>query len=215
MNIEKQNHKHNTNKNGQEGPRPVEKAETGEKMASKKEEKLTMPAGELEELKKKAVSCDEYRDKFLRLSAEFDNARKRMLKEKEELTRYAASGLIMEILPIIDDFDRLMEGVRNNQLNGAVLEGIRMIQKRLHEVLARDGLNKMKVVGEKFDPAKHEALMSLETDEYPEHTVVEEIRSGYLLHDKVLRHAIVKVATAKTTKELPKDESNEKPDTEN
>ncbi len=165
---------------------------------SQQEEKISIPASELDELNKKARLGDEYYDKFLRLGAEFDNARKRMAREKEDLIKFAAQGLISEFLPIVDDFDRLIEGIKNNQINAGFLEGIKMIQKRIHALLEENGLARMKVVGEKFDPAKHEALIAVETDEYPEETIIEEIRSGYLLYDKVLRHAVVKVARKKT-----------------
>lgn len=178
----------------------------GEK--STKDLKVEILAPELEELNKKAKFCDEYQDKLMRLGAEFDNARKRMQKEKEELTRFASQELIMEILPVVDDFDRLMDGIKDVQANGAVLEGIKMIQKRIHEVLIKNGLVKMEVVGEKFDPAKHEALLTVQTDEYPEGTIIEEARSGYLLHDKILRHAVVTVATAKPANESQKTQND-------
>ncbi len=167
-------------------------------------DRVEVSVSEFEELNKKAGLCGEYQDKLLRLGAEFDNARKRMQKEKEELTRFASQELIMEILPVVDDFDRLMDGIKDIQADGAVLEGIKMIQKRIHEVLIKNGLVKMEAVGEKFDPAKHEALLTVETDEYPEGTIIEDARSGYLLHDKILRHAVVTVARNK-----------EKPETSN
>ncbi|MCX5657449.1 MAG: nucleotide exchange factor GrpE [Candidatus Omnitrophica bacterium] len=187
-------HEHNK-KNKEEIPVPEHKNEKSP------EETIEVFVSEFEELSKKAGLCSEYQDKLLRLRAEFDNARKRMQKERDELTRFASQELIMEILPVVDDFDRLMDGIKDIQANGAVLEGIKMIQKRIHEVLIKNGLVKMETVGEKFDPAKHEALLTVETDEYPEGTIIEEARSGYLLHDKILRHAVVTVATAKDTKE--------------
>jgi len=171
--------------------------ETPPKEEKKEEKELTVSSSEWEELKKKASLAEEYYDKLLRLGAEFENARKRMHKEKEEIIRFANHELITEILPIIDDFDRLLEGLANKQIDENILEGIKMIQKRLYDVLNKNGLTRMKVVGEKFDPTKHEALMTIETDEHPEDTIVEEIRSGYFLYDKVLRPAVVKVAKKK------------------
>ncbi|MCM8766167.1 MAG: nucleotide exchange factor GrpE [Candidatus Omnitrophica bacterium] len=161
------------------------------------EKKLNISASEWEALQKKASLADEYYDKLLRLQAEFENARRRMLKEKEEIVQFANQSLLEEILPIVDDFEHFFNGLTENQIPQNIRVGIEMIQKRLTKVLEENGLTRMKVVGERFDPARHEALMMVETDAHPEDTIVEEIRSGYLLYDKVLRPAIVKVAKKK------------------
>lgn len=169
---------------------------TTEETLEKKE--VLISSSELDELKKKASLAEEYYDKLLRLGAEFENARKRMSKEREEIIRFANHRLISEMLIIVDDFDRLMAGLENKQIEESIREGVKIIQKRFYDILEKNGLSRMSVVGERFDPTKHEAIMTIETDEYPEDTVVEEIRSGYFFYDKVLRPAIVKVAKKKT-----------------
>ncbi|MCM8784594.1 MAG: nucleotide exchange factor GrpE [Candidatus Omnitrophica bacterium] len=170
-----------------------------EKGTTAEVKKITLSFPEWEALQKKASLAEEYYDKLLRLQAEFENARRRMDKEKTEIIHFANQSLFMEMLPVVDDFDHLLNGLERNQVKEDIFVGIEMIRKRLSKIMEENGLVRMKVVGEKFDPTRHEALMTVETDEFPEDTIVEEIRSGYLFYDKVLRPAVVKVAKKKIT----------------
>ncbi|MCM8784161.1 MAG: nucleotide exchange factor GrpE [Candidatus Omnitrophica bacterium] len=164
-------------------------------------------SSEWEELRRKANLAEEYYDKLLRLGAEFENARRRMQKEKEDFIFFANQKLLSELLPIADDFERLLEGLEKNHIDEGLSTGIKIIHKRLQEVLEKNGLVRMKVIGEKFDPTRHEALMIVDTTEHPEDTIVEEIRSGYLLYNKVLRPAVVKVAKRKEKSSAPEQQS--------
>ncbi|MGE4357134.1 MAG: nucleotide exchange factor GrpE [Candidatus Omnitrophota bacterium] len=202
------------NKKTNQVPSDKKQEEKGSSLENRKEKKLQFSPSEWEDLQKKAKLAEEYYDRLLRLGAEFENARRRMQKEKEEFISFANHKLLSDLLPIVDDFERLLEGLKNNEVDEGIATGVKMIWKRLYEVLEKNGLERMKVIGEKFDPTKHEAIMVIETDEYPEDSIVEEIRSGYLLHQRVLRPAVVKVAKRKqgteedTRKPPPQKESD-------
>jgi molecular chaperone GrpE len=135
-------------------------------------------------------------ERLLRLSADFDNYRKRSLREREEWVKYAAQNLIEKLLPIMDSMDRAIESVeiqseemRNN------LEGFRMIQRQLLEVLQKEGLSEIEAMDQIFDPVCHEAVMQAPAEENQEdNQIVEVLRKGYRYHDRVLRAAMVKVA---------------------
>jgi molecular chaperone GrpE len=130
------------------------------------------------------------------LSADFDNYRKRSQREKEEWGKYAAQNLIEKLLPIMDNMDRAVDSLeiqseetRNN------LEGFRMIQRQMFEVLQKEGLSEIDALNQIFDPVCHEAVMQAPVEEGQEdNQVVEVLRKGYRYHDRVLRAAMVKVA---------------------
>jgi len=130
----------------------------------------------------------------LRLQAEFDNARKRMLKEQEIFEERANAKLLTELVDVIDDFERALSSVEQETEIERMKSGIEMIYKRAQEILKSHGLEEMKAVGQTFDPTRHEAVGFVETTEQPESTVVEELRRGYLFKGTVVRPATVKVA---------------------
>ena len=137
-------------------------------------------------------------DKYLRLQAEFENARKRHFKEKEEYLRFAHSALVQELLPVYDHFIIALSNIHSSSKEAAgnhevILQGIEMIQNELWELLSRNGLSKIETVGKPFDPEQHEAIETVEDVTHPEGTVIEEIRPGYLLNGKLLRPASVKI----------------------
>lgn len=140
----------------------------------------------------------EYKDKYVRLFAEFENARKRNERERGEFVKYANEGLITEFLGIVDDLERTVQAAKANQPDQDVLlKGIEMVFGRMKELLKRNGVQPMKSVGEKFDPHCHEILMLVDSDEHDDGMVIEEFQKGYLLGDKVVRTAKVKVAKPK------------------
>lgn len=159
-----------------------------------KEPEISLSKNEFEELNEKAKKSDEYYDKWLRLQAESENMKKRQEKEREEFLKFANEGLIIQLLPIIDNFDRAMTSVIYTKESDAVLEGIKLVQKELHSLFSDYGVDQIKSVGEKFDPHYHEAIAVIETDEYPEDTVAEEIQKGYTLRGRLIRPSIVKVS---------------------
>lgn len=155
-----------------------------------------------------ALSLTEYKDKYLRLFAEFENARKRMDREKMEFVKYANEGLIQEFLAILDDLERSVEAAKTKHEDyEAFLKGIEMVMAHVYEMLKKNGVKPIEAKGKKFDPNFHEPLMQEQNDQVPEMTILDEFQKGYMLGDKVVRTAKVKVATAKGAKEPPKPEN--------
>ncbi|AEI42682.1 nucleotide exchange factor GrpE [Paenibacillus mucilaginosus] len=147
---------------------------------------------EIEQLKKQ---LEEQQGRVLRAQADFDNFRRRTLKEKEDFAKYASLKLIEQLLPVVDNFERAMAASRDNKDYDALIKGVDMIFRQLDGVLTNEGLKPMETVGTPFNPEFHQAIMQVESDEHEEGIVVEEVQKGYLLKDKVLRPAMVKVSS--------------------
>ena len=143
-----------------------------------------------EELEKTKAELDEKADLHLRLQAEFDNFRRRTLKEKDDLRKSANADLLGDLLPVLDNFDRALVHAEDSP----VLEGIVMVQKQMLEILNRAGLEKVGAPGEPFDPNFHDAIMQEETEDVPSGSIIEVLQPGYKYQDKLLRAAMVKVA---------------------
>lgn len=146
------------------------------------------------EVKRLQDLADEYQGRALRAQADFDNFRRRTQKEKEELAQYATSKLVTELLPVLDNFERALLTAPANTDNDAYAKGVNMIFRQLEGVLKSEGLTAMETVGQPFNPEYHQAIMQVESEEYEEGIVTEEVQKGYLLKDKVLRPAMVKVS---------------------
>jgi molecular chaperone GrpE len=149
----------------------------------------------LKELEEQRKTAEEYYQRYLRSQADFDNYRKRTLKEKEELVQYASMKLVGELLPVLDNFERAIASSKENKDFDALAKGVDMIFRQFEQVLAREGLKPIEAVGRPFDPEFHQAIMQVESEDHEEGTVVEEVQKGYMLKDKVLRPAMVKVST--------------------
>lgn len=147
------------------------------------------PSGrELNELE---AELAELRDRSVRTLADFDNYRKRVARERAEEKRYAAAGLAQDILAVVDNLERALGS------EGSVADlkqGVHMVRKQLDTILERHGVERVAALGEPFDPTLHEAVMRVEDAEVMEPRVREELQSGYTLHDRLLRPAMVKVA---------------------
>ena len=133
-------------------------------------------------------------DRLLRSTADFDNFRKRVSREKDELIRYGNEKLARELLPVVDNFERALQQAENSPDNKALREGIEMILKQFITVLDKFGVKYFTSVGQPFDPNKHEAMVHQESSEHEENAVISEFQKGYYLHDKLLRPAMVVVA---------------------
>ncbi|MHB8125638.1 MAG: nucleotide exchange factor GrpE [Desulfitobacteriaceae bacterium] len=156
------------------------------------EEKVVQLEAELEVAKTQAT---EYYAHLQRLQADFDNYRKRTQKEKEDISKYAAERLVGAILPVLDNFERAIGSVQTSQDIAGYAQGVEMIFRQMHNVLIKEGLAVIEAVGQPFDPNLHEAILSVESEEHPENTVVEEVQKGYYLKDRVLRPSMVKVSS--------------------
>lgn len=136
---------------------------------------------------------DELNDKYLRCYAEFENYKKRVNKDKDELVKYANESLLYELLPAIDSLELALKHASDSNQSG-IVQGVEMTLKELHRTLEKFGLSKIDAEGKKFDPAIHHAMMNVERDDIDEKLVAEELRAGYTYRDKVLRPSLVAVS---------------------
>ncbi|MFC0212037.1 nucleotide exchange factor GrpE [Paenibacillus chartarius] len=146
---------------------------------------------ELDELRKQA---DDNYQRFLRTQADFDNFRRRARQEKEDFAKYASLKLIEQLLPVVDNFNRALSTSKETRDFDALLKGIEMTYRQLDQVLVQEGLTPIEAVGQPFNPELHQAVMQVESEEHGEGIVVEELQKGYMLKDKVIRPAMVKVS---------------------
>jgi molecular chaperone GrpE len=148
---------------------------------------------ELKVLREEIAKKDDYYDRFLRLQAEFDNFRKRSAKERLEFIKYANEGLILELVSILDDFERSIKSAEQKKDFELLHQGVDMISKQLHRLLEEKGLKRIKSVGEKFNPHEHEAVEVVDDESGQEDIIIEELQPGYSLNGLVIRPAKVKV----------------------
>ena len=149
----------------------------------------TVAASELEKLK---AERDALLDRLARLQAEFDNYRKRSAREQQDFREYALADALKQLLPILDSFDRAVKNAHHDPKHLA--KGVELIQKQLHDTLAKLGVQQIPAVGAPFDPHVHEAIEMVDTDKAKDNHVLEELQHGYKLKDRLLRPAMVRVA---------------------
>lgn len=172
------------------------------------------PKDLLEAARKEA---DESRDRFLRASAELENYKKRTSREIDGIRKYAAESVIKQLLPVVDNLERAIgsaNGAKNSKSDAeCVIEGVELTLKETLKVFGNFGVKQIQSVGETFDPKYHEAIMR-EESEHPRNTVLKELQRGYMIHDRLLRPAMVVVSKEKTETEKDTDtkpsENNEK-----
>lgn len=163
------------------------------------------PSRHLERLQGENVDL---KDQLLRKSADFDNYRKRMVREKDEFAAYANRELLLDIVGIVDDFERAIKSADESQDFSAFHDGIVLIEKQFTSMLERKWrLSRFESVGEAFDPQKHEAMFTEERADHDESLVLEDFQKGYMLHDRVLRPAKVKVSMPVTAESEDEDEN--------
>ncbi len=148
-----------------------------------------------EALQAKTQEAEEQRERYIRGAAEFDNARKRAAREREDYTRYANESLLRELLPVLDNFGRALQAARSEPGAAAVTAGVELIQRELLRVLEKFGVTSFDSLGQPFDPERHEAIARVPAMGQREGTVVNETARGYMLNGRVLRPAMVTVAT--------------------
>ncbi|WP_082127325.1 nucleotide exchange factor GrpE [Calothrix sp. 336/3] len=154
------------------------------------------------------AQLEERSNQYTRMAADFENYRKRTQKEKEDLESQIKRNTIIELLPVVDNFERARSQIKpQNDGEMGIHKSYQGVYKQLVDCLKRVGVSPMRPEGQEFDPNLHEAVMREPTDEYPEGTVLEELVRGYFLGDRVLRHAMVKVAA-------PKEESSPSEETQ-
>lgn len=166
------------------------------------------------ELEKKGKEAKDNYDKYLRAYAEFENYKKRIVKDQSEFLKFANERLIKELLPAIDNLERAVEHAKGNSQKEeeaikGLIAGVELILKQFKDVLGNLGVKEVKSVGEPFDPTKHEAVNHIETDEYEDNIIINEFQKGYLLNSRLLRPALVSVAKKREKKEEIKEKIEE------
>lgn len=165
------------------------------------EKTVTIKESEYVKLQEEAKKAKENWDKALRLQADFENTRKRLEREKQDFVKFANEGVLLELLNILDDLERTVDLAQTKHQDlSAFLKGVEMILAHLYEMLKVYGVKPIEAQGKIFDPHCHEALMQVENNDLADHTVVEEMQKGYLLNDRVLRTAKVKVSKKEEAK---------------
>ncbi|MBI4743879.1 MAG: nucleotide exchange factor GrpE [Actinobacteria bacterium] len=169
-----------------------------QKTEEAKEETITIKISEYEKLKndlgEKETQLKDYLDTLQRLKAEFENYRKRILKEQSQFLETAAQDLIIKILPVLDNFELALFAAEETKDYQKLIRGIEMVYGEFKEILGKEGLEQIEAKDQVFNPEVHEAAMQVHSEEHNENEVVDVLRNGYLFKGKVLRPAMVKVA---------------------
>lgn len=143
---------------------------------------------------KKDEKIEELTDRLTRQIAEFDNFRKRTEKEKSQMYEIGAKDIIEKILPVVDNFERGLDAVKEEDKEDPFIQGMEMVYKQLMTVLGELGVKPIEAVGKEFDPNLHNAVMHVEDENFGENIIAEEFQKGYMYRDSVVRHSMVKVA---------------------
>ena len=168
----------------------------------------SLPPADSQDLAQEAqggVACQEYErvsqerdallDRLARLQAEFENYRKRNAREQTEFREYAVADAIKQFLPVLDNFDLALRSHKNEGADPALRSGIELIRKQMEDVFSKVGVQVVPAQGSSFDPRVHEAIEMVESSDHGDHEVIEELQRGYKLKDRLLRPAMVRVAT--------------------
>lgn len=174
---------------------------------SSKEDELTKLE---EELKTKEEENSELKSHIQRLQADFDNFRKQSDKQKQDLIRYANEGLITKFLDVYEDMERALE---NSKTEEELREGLELIYSKMKSTLEKEGVEEIPAVGEKFDPFKHEALLTVDSPDHENNEIVDELMKGYTLKDKVIKYSKVRVCKkAKKAEPIEEEQAEEEKD---
>lgn len=177
-------------------------------------------ATELRELREEHENVlkdrDEHKDRHLRLQAEFENFRRRNLKERQEALQYGHQNLVKDLLATVDNLDRAIEHTEESASTElqALLQGVELVRRELLGALAKHGVNPIEAQGKTFDPALHEAMSQVDDDSVPNATVVQVLQKGYQLRDRMLRPARVIVSRSQTAASAPQESAEPSTDPE-
>lgn len=183
----------NTNKEGLD-----QNIETCDECNCEKEQSDTPCSKEVEEIKvkleEKSKQCEDYFDKLQRTAAEFDNFKKRTVKEKEALYSDATSEVVAAFLPVVDNLERAIEAANKDVNANSLKEGVELVYRQMKDVLQKLNVEVIEAVGNEFDPNLHNAVSHVDDEQYGNNIIIEEFQKGYMLKDKVIRYSMVKVA---------------------
>ena len=141
----------------------------------------------------------DYLNRLMYLQADFENYKKRVDKEIRDEIQRSSQRLITNLLGVVDELEIAIESGKKTENKEALMEGVEMVLKKLYATLGQEGLTKIEAVGKPFDPNKHEVILKVPTSSHSEGTVIEEVRKGFMLQDKVIRPSMVKIALASVT----------------
>ena len=184
--------KSKTNKQGHRDDAPEAAAAPPEKAGAA--EAVTLSPEAHRDLSHKAKAAEELQDKLLRLAADFENYKKRVQREREDLIKYAGESFMLELVHIVDNFERAFQAADKTQDFTILYRGVEMIVKEVQDFLKENGVVKIEALGKPFDPHKHEAVEHVVCEDKEDNIVAEELQSGYELNGRVIRPARVKVS---------------------
>jgi len=194
--------KHKKDKHEEEQNNQIEQEKNADNTSIQKEEQNDQIQDSSDtKIAELEIQVKEWHDKFLRKAAEFENYKRRTENDQFNLINYAAESFIVKLLPVVDDFERSLQHIDKNSNIDAVKEGIKLVYEKFAKVLEDQGIKKMQAKGDQFNVDYHDALMQKKDDTVPPHTVLEEIETGYLYRDKVIRHAKVIVSEESSSDE--------------
>lgn len=171
---------------------------------------VTLKKEEYDRLMEESKKCSEYLNDLKRLQADFENAKKRLEKDRQDYVKYAKEEVLAELLGIFDNFKRADDAAAKTKDFGLLHQGVMMILKDFSALLEDSGVKEIPAIGEVFDPLKHEAVGYEIRNDIPENTVVEELQKGYSINGKIIRHSVVKVSKKEDDKEqLTEDREEE------
>jgi molecular chaperone GrpE len=210
INVESEETPENENTNTEEKAAPDDQPQ-GDRLLELRDSKTVALEDQLKEvqtrLEAKEQEAKETYDRLLRVSADFENYKKRSARETEEFRKYANQTLLKEMLSVVDNLELAINSSNHGKKTDKnLIEGLNLTLNEILRVFEKFDVKPIEAQGQTFDPAFHEAVMREETDDFPENTVISEFQKGYLIHDRLLRPAMVVVAAPKTPRE------NNKPD---
>ena len=151
----------------------------------------------VDKLKEAEQAAQDHYDRLLRVSAEFDNYKKRKTREMQDVIKFANEKIVADLLPVVDNLERALASIScQSGDEDPMVQGVALVLDEIIKVLEKYHIKPIKALGEPFDPALHQAMMQEPTDEYPPNTVVKEMQKGYLIHDRLLRPTLVAVSSA-------------------
>ncbi len=172
--------------------------DSGKEDKEKNDDPLKVMEASLESMEQESKDSH---DRFLRVSAEFENYKKRAAREMNDFRKFANESFVKAMLPVVDNLDRAIESSSDDDhSNSSVVEGVNMTLKEILKIFEQFGVKPFESLGKTFDPALHQAVMQEESDDHPEKTILNELEKGYMMHDRLLRPAMV-VVSKKTDSE--------------
>ena len=189
---------------------------TDDKKAAEKDskkDKKTTAADPMKELEEKFIKSEEEAkqsyDRYLRVSAEFENYKKRSAREMDDFRKFANQSLVKELLPIVDNLELAIKSANENRdVDTKLLDGVNLTLKEILKIFEKYHVKAIEALGETFDPRYHEAVMREETDKHPENSITNELQKGYLIHDRLLRPSMVVVAAPKKSEDDNEKDAN-------